>query len=78
MKLILLITAPIAVALAATGAQAQDRVVKTTTVTRHVDSGVHHDEGARPNHGARWKRVCTNRWVHHKKIRSCKNVRVRW
>lgn len=76
MKSILAISAPFAVALAAMPAQAQDRA-HTTTVTRHVDARVHH-AGPGPRHGSRWKRVCKTRWVNHRKIRKCRNVRVRW
>ena len=34
---------------------------------------------ARRGHHGRWatRRVCTNRWQHGRKIRSCKNVRYR-
>lgn len=83
MKLLLLIAAPLAIAATAMPAQAQDRpapapdrVVHTTTVTRHVAS-VHRDDRSSPRPG-HWKKVCKTRWTHHKKIRTCKNVRVRW
>ena len=71
-----MIATPLAVALSAVPAQAQDRVVRTTTVTRHVENDVHRDVA--PRHGWHWKRVCKTRWTHHKKVRTCKNVRVRW
>jgi hypothetical protein len=74
MKLLLLAAAPFAFALAGPVA-AQDHVVRTTTVTRHVDKSDHH---VGPNHGWHWKKVCSTSWKHHRKIRSCKNVRVRW
>jgi hypothetical protein len=47
-------------------------------VTRHVEQDVHRDDHVAPNHGWHWKKVCTTRWSHHRKVRSCKNVRVRW
>ena len=77
MKLFLAITAAAAVGLTAMPAQAQDRVVRSTTVTRHATSSVHHDNAA-PRHSWRWKKVCKTRWTHHRKVRSCKKVRVRW
>ena len=75
MKLLLTIAAT-AAALTAIPAGAQDRV-QTTTVTRHVEARVHH-AGPAPRHGRRWKKVCKTRWTDHRKIRSCRNVRVRW
>jgi len=30
------------------------------------------------HHGWKWKKVCTVRWHHGRKIRTCRNVRVRW
>ncbi len=76
MKLLLAIAAA-AVAVTAMPAQAQDRAVHSTTVTRHTTSSVHHDN-AGPRHGWRWKRVCKTRWTHHRKVRTCRKVRVRW
>jgi hypothetical protein len=76
MKLLVIATA-FAASLAAMPAQAQDRVVRSTTVTRHVSTSAHHEDAV-PRHGWRWKRVCRTRWVNHRKIRSCKKVRVRW
>jgi hypothetical protein len=75
-KLLFTIATALAVPLSAMPAQAQDRVVHSTTVT-HQSSSVHRDVSG-PHHGWRWKRVCKTRWTHHRKIRTCKNVRVRW
>jgi hypothetical protein len=75
-KLLLVIAAPLALAAAALPAQAQDHVVHSTTVTRHVETDVHHSTA--PHHGWHWKTVCQTHWTHHEKIRSCKKVRVRW
>ena len=52
-------------------AQTRERVVthKTTTVTRHVET--------RRHHGWRTKRVCKIHWVHHRKVRRCRTIRVR-
>jgi hypothetical protein len=78
-KLLVAIAAPFAVALAAMPAQAQDREVHSTSVTtRHVEKDIRHDDQAAPHHGWRWKRVCKTRWSHHRKIRTCRNVHVRW
>ena len=77
MKFLLAIAAPFAVALTAMPAQAQE-VVHSTTVTRHVEAKSVHSTNAGPRHGWRWKKVCKTRWAHHRKIRSCKKVRVRW
>jgi hypothetical protein len=30
------------------------------------------------HHGWKWKKVCTVRWHHGRKVRTCRNVRVRW
>ncbi|HWK37102.1 hypothetical protein [Sphingomonas sp.] len=29
-------------------------------------------------HGQRWKTVCKTQWVHHRKVKRCHKVRVRW
>ena len=76
MKLLALAT-PLAVALTTMPAQAQERVVHSTTVTHH-EASVHHEDHGSPRHGWHRKRVCSTRWLHHKKIRTCKNIRVRW
>jgi uncharacterized protein (DUF2384 family) len=73
---LLVLAAPLALALTALPAQAQDRVVHSTTVT-HQEASVHREDSG-PHHSWRWKRMCHTRWAHHKKIRTCKNVRVRW
>ncbi len=78
MKLLLVIATPVAIALTAMPAQAQDRVVHSSTVTSHVEKSVHRDDDVAPHHGWRNKRVCKTRWVQHHKVRSCTNLRVRW
>ncbi|WP_157082202.1 hypothetical protein [Sphingomonas pruni] len=30
------------------------------------------------HHGWKWKKVCTVRWHHGHKVRTCRKVRVRW
>jgi hypothetical protein len=77
-KLLLTLAAPLAVALLAMPALAQDRATHSTTVTRHVTSIQHDEHLNAPRHGWRWKRVCKTRWTHHRKIRTCRKVRARW
>jgi hypothetical protein len=78
-KLLVVIAAPFAVALTAMPAQAQDREVHSTSVTtRHVERDVHRDDQVAPHHGWHRHRVCKTRWSHHRRIRSCRNVRARW
>lgn len=58
-------------------AAAQERVVTRTTVTRHVDRRVDRQRSWRGNRGWRTRRVCTTRWQHHRRVRSCRTIRVR-
>lgn len=55
----------------------RERVVRQTTVTRHVNSRhVNYRHGVR-HRGWRTKRVCTTRWHHHRRVRVCRTIRVR-
>ena len=55
---------------AAVAAPVQERVV----VREHTTTIRHDDRGYR---GHRWatRRVCTNQWRHHRKVRTCRTVR---
>ena len=68
----------LSLAVAAAPGQAQDRVVYSTTETRHVEKTVHRDDAVGRHRGSQWKRVCSVRRVHHKRIRRCRTVRVHW
>jgi len=52
--------------------------VTRTTVTRSTAS--RSDRHDRRWHAQRWhwKTRCTTRWHHHRKVRTCRKVRVRW
>jgi hypothetical protein len=57
----------------------QERViVRERTVVRRDDRGFRGDRGYR-NGRNRWgtRQVCTNRWRHGRKIRTCRSVRYR-
>lgn len=53
-------------------AEAQPQRVETHTTTRTTVKQVVHG-----NRGWRTKRVCTTRWQHHRKVRTCRVIRVR-
>lgn len=52
-------------------AAAQPQRVETQTTRTTVKQVVH------GNRGWRTKRVCTTRWQHHRKVRTCRVIRVR-
>lgn len=53
-------------------AAATGLVIGTLGVSAPAEAQRHHDRGER------WKTVCKTRWVHHRKVRKCTKVRVRW
>ena len=73
MKMVALFAAAAAVlsipAASATGAVAQERVVTRTTTVTHTN----HRGGARR---AYWRNVCTTKYRHHQRVRTCRKVRA--
>ena len=63
-----------AAAMAVPAAQAQDRIVQRERVVTNNRTTVVHDNGRRYH---RARRVCTVRYRHHQRIRTCRVVRYR-
>ncbi|THD36841.1 MAG: hypothetical protein E7773_07555 [Sphingomonas sp.] len=62
-------------------ADAQTRTTvhtRTTTTTTPVTTTRVVIKRAAPRRGWHMKRVCTVRWHHGRKVRTCRNTRVRW
>jgi hypothetical protein len=73
------VAAPVATVTTTTVAPVQERVVvRERTVVRRDDRGFRGDRGYR-NGRNRWgtRQVCTNRWRHGRKVRTCRSVRYR-
>jgi hypothetical protein len=74
--LIAMVAAAAAFAVPAAAQQRMEthREVRTTTVVRHDNMGRADDKR---HHGWTQRRVCSTRWVNHRKVRTCRMVRVR-
>jgi hypothetical protein len=62
------------VAPAVASADPGQTTVTRTTVTRTTDNERRYNGGRRWH----WKTVCSTRWNHGRKYRSCRKVRARW